>query len=166
MILVALGSNVVGPWGSPRETVLRALEELGRFPLRRVAASSLMVTKPFGVLNQPDFVNAAAVIDTALPPEALMRKLHMIEHAAGRRRGRRWGPRTLDLDLLEYHGLMRLGSPNASKRLRLPHPGIAERDFVLAPLVEIAPHWKHPQTHLTAQEMLKRFRLVAALAAH
>ena len=156
MILVALGSNVAGSWGSPRQTVLRALEELGRFPLRRVAASSLLVTKPFGVLNQPDFVNAAAVIDTALPPEALMHKLHMIERAAGRRRGRRWGSRTLDLDLLEYHGLARLGSPNALKLLRLPHPGITERGFVLAPLVEIVPHWKHPQNHLTASEMLKR----------
>ena len=156
MILVALGSNVASPWGSPRETVLRALEELDRFPLRCVAASSLLVTKPFGVLNQPDFVNAAAEIDTALPPEALMHKLHMIERAAGRRRGRRWGPRTLDLDLLEYHGLMRMGSPNALKLLRLPHPGMAERDFVLAPLVEIASRWKHPQTHRTAREMLRR----------
>ena len=156
MILVALGSNVAGPWGSPRQTVLRALEELGRFPLRCLASSSLLVTKPFGVLNQPDFVNAAAVIDTALPPEALMHKLHMIERAAGRRRGRRWGPRTLDLDLLEYQGLARLGSPNALKLLRLPHPGIAERGFVLAPLKEIVPHWKHPQNHLTASEMLKR----------
>ncbi len=154
MILVALGSNVSGPWGTPRETVTRALEELNQFPLRLVMHSSLLVTKPFGVVNQPDFVNAVAAVDTALAPEALMRRLHMIERAAGRRRGRRWGPRTLDLDLLEYHGLRKRGSPNALKLLRLPHPGITDRSFVLEPLVEIAPRWKHPQTRRTAAEML------------
>lgn len=155
MIIVALGSNVSGPWGTPRETVTRALRELDHFPLRLLAQSSLLITKPFGILNQPDFVNAVVTIDTALAPEALMRKLHMIERAAGRRRGRRWGPRTLDLDILEYHGLTKRGSPNALKLLRLPHPGMALRTFVLEPLGEIAPRWKHPQTRRTAEEMLR-----------
>jgi 2-amino-4-hydroxy-6-hydroxymethyldihydropteridine diphosphokinase len=147
MILVALGSNVPGPWGKPRDTVLRALRELDSNGTRLIAASSLVETAPFGKLNQPSFVNAAARITTAMPPEALMLYLHDIERRAGRRRRMRWGPRTLDLDLLDYHGLVRHG------RLELPHPGIAERDFVLTPLMEIAPDWRHPLTRRTARTM-------------
>ncbi|WP_119391698.1 2-amino-4-hydroxy-6-hydroxymethyldihydropteridine diphosphokinase [Taklimakanibacter lacteus] len=147
MILVGLGSNVTGPWGSPKETVMRALRELDRGGTRLVRASALVQTSPFGKINQPSFVNAVARITTAMPPAALMLHLHDIERLAGRRRRMRWGPRTLDLDLLDYHGLIRRGS------LKLPHPGIAERDFVLAPLMEIAPQWRHPVTRRTAQAM-------------
>lgn len=158
MILVALGSNLDGIWGSPRQTVTRALLELNQFPLKLLKASSLIITKPFGVLNQPDFVNAVAVIETALSPEALMAKLHSIERAAGRRRRKRWGPRCLDLDLLEYHGLSRSGARNTLKPLRLPHPGIAERKFVLIPLLDVAANWHHPITYLTPSDMLKKLR--------
>ena len=158
MILVALGSNIGGPWGSPRQAVARTLVELNQFPLKLKKASSLIITKPYGVLNQPDFVNAVALIETALSPEALMAKLHAIERAAGRRRRKRWGPRCLDLDLLDYHGLTRSGARNTLKPLRLPHPGIADRKFVLAPLLEVAPSWHHPINHQTASEMLKKLR--------
>lgn len=153
MILVALGSNIAGPWGSPRETVSHALKELNSFPLRLGGASQLLITKPFGLVNQPDFVNAVALVETALSPEALLRKLHMIERAAGRKRGRRWGPRTLDLDLLDYHGLQRHQKGTVQKALVLPHPGIAKREFVLQPLQEAAPHWKHPTLRKTASEL-------------
>jgi 2-amino-4-hydroxy-6-hydroxymethyldihydropteridine diphosphokinase len=147
MILVALGSNVSGPWGKPRDTVLRALRELDGDGTQLIAASSLLETTPFGKLNQPSFVNAVARIATAMPPEALILHLHDIERQAGRRRRLLWGPRTLDLDLLDYHGLVRHG------RLKLPHPGIEERDFVLTPLMEIAPGWRHPVTRRTARTM-------------
>ena len=114
--------------------------------LHCVIASSLIETKPFGRPNQPNFVNAVAAIETHLPPQALLARLHAIERAAGRRRTIRWGPRTLDLDLLDYHGLILRGAPRQPRvdRLILPHPGIAERIFVLAPLAEIAPTWRHP----------------------
>ena len=158
MILVALGSNIGGPWGSPRQAVMRALVELNQFPVKLKMASSLIITKPYGVLNQPDFVNAVALIETALSPEALMAKLHAIERAAGRRRRKRWGPRCLDLDLLDYHGLTRSGARNTLKPLRLPHPGIADRKFVLAPMLEVAPTWRHPINHQTASDMLKKLR--------
>ena len=161
MILIGLGANMPGPWGSPRQAVARALDALDRDGLRLLRASTPIVTAPFGKPNQPPFVNAAATIETHLPPEALMRRLHAIEHAAGRRRGVRWGPRTLDLDLLDYHGLIRNRSyPMAGTRrpLILPHPGIAERSFVLQPLAEIAPRWRHPQTRATAAEMLRGLR--------
>jgi len=155
VILVALGSNVSGPWGSPRQTVAHALEALNRFPLHCLSASAPLITKPFGVTNQPDFVNAVARIETALSPESLMRKLHQIERQAGRKRGRRWGPRTLDLDLLVYHDLAREQRGLVQKRLVLPHPGIADRAFVLVPLSEIAARWKHPQHHQTPTQMLR-----------
>ena len=158
MILIALGSNINGLWGSPHQAVMRALVELNQFPLRLRKSSSLIITKPYGVLNQPDFVNAVALIETALSPEALMAKLHSIERAAGRRRMKRWGPRCLDLDLLDYHGLTRSGARNTLKPLRLPHPGIPERRFVLAPILEVAPTWRDPINHQTASDMLKKLR--------
>lgn len=161
MIVIGLGSNLPGPWGSPRDTVLRALQELDRGPTKLVIASRLLQTSPFGNPNQPSFVNAVARIETHLPPEALMRRLHMIETAAGRKRGIRWGPRTLDLDLLDYHGLKRNQSfPQLGGRrpLRLPHPGIADRIFVLAPLAEIAPRWRHPESRQSAAQLMKRLQ--------
>lgn len=152
MILIALGANRSGPWGSPRQTVLRALAELNTGGMRMKRASGLLVSSPFGRTDQPDFVNAVAEIETALTPRALLARLHMIERKAGRRRGLRWGPRTLDLDLLDYDGLIcRRGSGPL-----LPHPGIASRIFVLAPLAAIAPLWRHPQSRQTAATLLRR----------
>ncbi|MGQ0485131.1 MAG: 2-amino-4-hydroxy-6-hydroxymethyldihydropteridine diphosphokinase [Hyphomicrobiales bacterium] len=153
MILIGLGSNMHGPWGSPREAVLRALRELDGHGTQLVAASRLLATSPYGRKNQPDFVNAVAVIATPMPPEALMRRLHAIERRAGRRRGIRWGPRTLDLDLLDYHGR------RMAKRcgLTLPHPGIRERQFVLKPIAEVAPAWIHPVERQSARSLLRRF---------
>jgi 2-amino-4-hydroxy-6-hydroxymethyldihydropteridine diphosphokinase len=161
MIIIGLGSNLPGPWGPPRETVTRALAELDRGTTKVVRVSRLLQTSPFGKSNQPPFVNAVAQIETHLPPEALMRRLHMIETMAGRKRGVRWGPRTLDLDLIDYRGLQRVQTyPQQSSRrlLWLPHPGIAERIFVLAPLAEIAPRWRHPKSKRSAAELLKRLQ--------
>jgi len=151
MILIGLGSNMSGPWGSPRDAVLRALRELDGNGTQLLAASRLLVTSPYGKKNQPDYVNAVALIATHMPPEALMRRLHAIERSAGRRRGIRWGPRSLDLDLLDYRG-RRMGRPG---RLALPHPGIALRQFVLKPIAEIAPGWIHPVARKRAQMLLR-----------
>jgi 2-amino-4-hydroxy-6-hydroxymethyldihydropteridine diphosphokinase len=152
MILIALGANRSGPWGTPRQTVQRALAELNTGGMRLKRASGLLVSAPFGRTDQPDFVNAVAEIETALPPRALLARLHMIEREAGRRRGLRWGPRTLDLDLLDYHGLISRRGPGPL----LPHPGIASRIFVLSPLASIAPLWRHPQSRQTAATLLRR----------
>ena len=151
MILVALGSNRGGPWGNPHDAVRRALAELDRDGMKLIATSRLIVSAPFGKTNQPAFVNAVARIETHLPPEALMRKLHAIERRAGRRRAMRWGPRSLDLDLIDYHGLVR----RPPSRLILPHPGIAERIFVLKPIAELAPRWRHPLLHRSAALLLR-----------
>jgi 2-amino-4-hydroxy-6-hydroxymethyldihydropteridine diphosphokinase len=155
MILVALGANMAGPWGTPRQAVARALGELNRNGMALVKASPLLETKPFGRPNQPNFVNAVAAIETRLPPQALLARLHMIEREAGRRRTIRWGPRTLDLDILDYRGLVLRG-----RNLALPHPGIAQRNFVLGPLSEIAPRWRHPILHATAAQLMLKLQNV------
>jgi len=131
---VGLGSNL----GGPREQVLAALRELGALPgCTLVARSSLYATTPVGPIEQPDYVNAVAALTTQLPPLDLLSALQGVEGAHGRRReGSRWGPRTLDLDLLVY-GHRRLREPG----LELPHPEMHRRAFVLVPLAEIAPEW-------------------------
>ncbi len=134
---IGLGSNLA----DPRAQVERALQCLARLPESRLLGSShLYRSAPWGVLDQPEFVNAAAAIETGLSPQTLMQALLAIERDAGRdRSGERWGPRILDLDLLVY-GALTLAEPG----LQLPHPHLHERAFVLLPLAEIAPHLEVP----------------------
>ena len=134
---VSLGSNL----DDPRSQVRRALSELDGLPgTRCVGASSLYLTAPVGPPGQPDYVNAVAVLDTALEAEALLDELQAIEARHGRRRGEeRWGPRTLDLDILLY-GARR----QRTSRLQIPHPHLHERAFVLQPLSELAPALEIP----------------------
>ena len=153
MILIAIGSNISGPWGAPQQSVQQALQALNNDGLKLVMASRLMLTAPFGRPNQPPFVNAVARIETHLPPLALLQKLHAVEKEAGRRRKTRWGPRTLDLDIIDYHGLVM-----STGKLVLPHPGIAERIFVLKPISELSVKWCHPTSHLSAQAMLQKLK--------
>ena len=150
MILIGLGSNIEGPWGSPQMCLKKALEMLDSGPVRLVAASSIILTAPFGKTDQPDFANAVARVESGLGAAALMAFLHGIEAQAGRVRAERWGPRTLDLDLLDLDGRIQAADPI------LPHPGIAERAFVLGPIAEIAPEWRHPVTGERVKEMLGR----------
>lgn len=156
MILIALGANRAGPWGSPQQTVERALRALDQFPLRLVASSRLMLTEPYGVKNQPVFVNAVAQVATHLSPQALLVRLQAIERAAGRQRRTRWGPRTLDLDIIVYHGVTLHQGNGDRTRLTLPHPGIGDRLFVLQPIAEIAPHWRHPVSRHSAAHMIRK----------
>jgi 2-amino-4-hydroxy-6-hydroxymethyldihydropteridine diphosphokinase len=152
MILIGVGSNMPGPWGTPEKTVARVPLELDRGPVRVIKVSGPVRTTPFGMTDQPPFTNAALAIETDLPPSALLLHLQALERRAGRHREIRWGPRTLDLDLLDYRGLV-LEEPAG---LILPHPGIAERPFVLVPIIQIAPEWRHPVIGLTAAEMLAK----------
>ena len=128
---VALGSNL----DDPRVQVERALDALaGVRNSRLVLRSSLYRSRPFGPVEQPDFVNAVAGLLTTLSPEALLAELQALETRLGRERPVvRWGPRRIDLDLLA-HGTSCVDQP----ALTLPHPGIADRAFVLVPLAEIA----------------------------
>ncbi|MEQ8232075.1 MAG: 2-amino-4-hydroxy-6-hydroxymethyldihydropteridine diphosphokinase [Gammaproteobacteria bacterium] len=129
---IGLGSNLDDPAAQVRHA-LRALDDLPG--TRRVAASRLYRNPPMGPQDQPDYVNAVAALDTSLAAEALLSELQGLERAQGRvRGGQRWGPRRIDLDLLVYD-TARIDRPG----LAVPHPGIAERAFVLVPLAEIAP---------------------------
>jgi len=133
---VGLGSNL----DEPAEQVRAGLHALSRVPLTWLAgASGLYANPPMGPQDQPDYVNAVAALDTALDPLLLLDALLAVECMQGRRRGRRWGPRRLDLDLLLW-GDARLRLP----RLTLPHPGLHERAFVLYPLAELAPRLDVP----------------------
>jgi 2-amino-4-hydroxy-6-hydroxymethyldihydropteridine diphosphokinase len=137
-VYVGLGSNLE----NPARQIMRALAALGEIPdTRLLEQSSLYISKPLGPRNQPDFVNAVAALATSLTPEALLASLQAIETRQGRNRdsGRRWGPRTLDLDLLVYGDRM-IETP----ALTVPHPGIGQRSFVLLPLQEIAPDYVIP----------------------
>jgi len=128
---VGLGSNL----DNPVQQIRRALSQLEILPGTSVVAiSSLYRSAPFGDVEQSDFVNAVAHLQTRLDAESLLQQLLGIESAQGRVRGERWGPRIIDLDLL-VHG----DTISDSHELKLPHPGIAERNFVLLPLQEIAP---------------------------
>jgi 2-amino-4-hydroxy-6-hydroxymethyldihydropteridine diphosphokinase len=128
---VGIGSNQ----DDPRAQVLLALEELDRLPHTRVVKkSALYRSAPVGYAAQPDFVNAVAELETALPAERLLAELQGIECRHGRRRSFANAPRTLDLDLLLFGSLSM-----ATDKLAVPHPRMHERAFVLRPLVEIAP---------------------------
>lgn len=162
MILIALGSNLTGPWGTPRETLIRAIGEMLHYNIRILSVSTFIETAPYGVTNQPDFVNAVISVRTALSPESLLRALHQLEARAGRKRLKRWGPRTLDLDILDYNGQIRKSARTDIKPLVLPHPGIAQRSFVLMPLVEIAPRWKHPISRQSAALTLRQLNGLSA----
>lgn len=133
---LGIGANL----GARVRTCLRAVEALAGLAGTRVCArSGLYETEPLGVTDQPRFVNLAVQLETGLAPEDLLAALQAIERDLGRRPGDRWGPRVIDLDLLFYDQRV-IDAPG----LCLPHPRLAERRFVLAPLAEIAPELRHP----------------------
>jgi 2-amino-4-hydroxy-6-hydroxymethyldihydropteridine diphosphokinase len=150
MILIALGANLPSPAGAPTETLRAALARLARDDVNLVRVSRFYRTQAWPDPADPEFVNAVAQVTAALPPAALLARLHDIEAAFGRERSTKNAPRTLDLDLLDYDGRVEAGPPV------LPHPAIAERAFVLRPLAEIAPDWRHPVSGLTAGALLSR----------
>lgn len=149
---IGLGANI----GHPQEAVRDAIEALRGLPHSRLlAASRLYRTPAWGRVDQPDYVNAAALLETGLAPHALLDHLLEIERKAGRSRGgetasMRWGPRVLDLDLLLY-GDRTLNQPG----LRVPHPHLHERAFALVPLAEIAADAPFPG-HGNVDEALRR----------
>jgi 2-amino-4-hydroxy-6-hydroxymethyldihydropteridine diphosphokinase len=134
---VGVGSNL----DEPVEKVKSGIDDIGSVDdCVVVLRSSLYRSKPMGPADQPDFVNAVVALLTRLPPAELLSRLQAIENEHGRERGEvRWGPRTLDLDLLSYGTVI-----TRSDELELPHPGIVERNFVLLPWQEIAPHYHVP----------------------
>ena len=152
MILVGVGSNLAAPGhATAAETAAAALAELPRHDIAVLRASRWFLSEPVPPSDQPWYVNGVATIATDLSPHALLDALQAVEAAFGRTRSMPNAARTLDLDLLDYNGL-----EYASVRLVLPHPRLHERRFVLAPLAEIAPGWRHPRLTFDAGELLRR----------
>lgn len=162
VILIGLGANRPGAWGPPDKTLERALAELqapGEGGLRMRAVSNVYETAGVGPGRPGTYLNAVAAVEGHCPPGALLTRLKRIERRAGRRPARRWGPRALDLDILDYRGLVRgwtgghASGHTARGRLVLPHPLLHTRPFVLAPLLDIAPRWRHPVLGRTARQL-------------
>lgn len=148
MIVIALGANLDSHAGPPRETLPAACDALRERNVRIVALSPLYRTRAWPDPSDPDYVNAVALADTALDPRELMAALEQTETFFGRKRSTKNAPRTLDLDLIDYDGRVEDGPP------LLPHPRMDVRAFVLAPLADIAPGWRHPVSGKTVRELI------------
>lgn len=144
---IALGSNRRSRHGSPRETLQAALDQL-----RPVAVSRIHATPALGPGGR-SYANAVAVVESKLEPDELLSDLKALERAFGRRPGRRWGPRVLDLDIILWSE-----GPWGGPGPIVPHPEFRNRAFVLQPLAELAPDWRDPVTGLTVRQLLARLR--------
>ncbi len=148
MILVAVGANLPSRFGTPRdacEGAVQALEDLG---IRVVARSRWWESAPVPASDQPWYINGVVAVETALPPAALLAELHAVEEAMGRVRTVPNAPRVIDLDLLAYDDQV-----VEDGRVMVPHPRMAGRAFVVLPLAEVAPDWRHPVSGQTVRAM-------------
>lgn len=145
-VYIAFGSNL-GDRKGYIDGAIRALKEDVHNRVEKV--SDILETKPYGGVEQEDFLNGVLKMDTLYTPHELLDKLHELEQTAGRERKLHWGPRTLDLDILFYDKLV-----YEDKDLILPHVDLQNRDFVLRPMVQLAPWYRHPLLHKTMEELL------------
>lgn len=167
---IALGSNATSFHGGPKQTVREGIAAIASDAVRVIAESPLFLTPCFPAGAGPDFINAAVLVETRLPPQDLLDHLHDIERSFGRVRDKRWEPRSLDLDLLLYgsrifpstetiQAWMQLPlekqKQHAPDGMLVPHPRFHERAFVLGPLITIAPDMVHPILHKTVQELFE-----------
>jgi 2-amino-4-hydroxy-6-hydroxymethyldihydropteridine diphosphokinase len=156
--LISLGANIAGRWGSPLRSLQSAVRVLGSCGLKLERASGLYQTVPLGQYRQPLYLNAVVLVKSAYSSAALLRLLKKIELRAGRRTGALWGPRPLDLDIVDHGG--RVAGWPLRHRVRgqivLPHPEAHRRAFVLVPLLDVAPRWHHSTLHQAARTLLTK----------
>jgi 2-amino-4-hydroxy-6-hydroxymethyldihydropteridine diphosphokinase len=155
-VYVALGANLPSEGcGTPRETLEAALAALADAAVPVLRRSSWWRSAPQPAADQPDFVNGAVEVAATLGPAALLDLLHRIEANFGRVRRQRWEARVLDLDLIDYQGQVAVPAPGQAGPL-LPHPRMTERLFVLLPLQEIAPGWRHPVSGIPVGDLIEK----------
>jgi 2-amino-4-hydroxy-6-hydroxymethyldihydropteridine diphosphokinase len=151
-IFIGVGGNLPHPlYGPSRQTLQAALQALDRHGVRLVRVSPWYRTAPVPVSDQPWFVNAVAEVATALDDKALLAALHAVEHDFGRVRTVANAPRIVDLDLLDYRGEI---SPGGEGEPILPHPRLHQRAFVLRPLADLEPAWRHPASGRSIDTLL------------
>ena len=149
---IGLGSNMGNRLLNLR-SALQLLAGINQGDKNVIQTSDVFETEPWGVVDQPHFLNACLIMQCMLPPEALLARVKEIEVEMGRTITRRWGERKIDIDILFMDSII-YDSPN----LRIPHSDMHRRDFVLVPLAQVAPRWVHPHTKLTVEEMASGFQ--------
>lgn len=146
-VYLSLGTNL----GNRKLNLKNALKYIKKNKIKIKKLSSIYKTEPVGYKNQPFFYNMCVKVCTELPPENLLKKIKKIEKKLGRKKGIKWGPRIIDIDILFYNNIIL-----SKKNLKIPHPEIVKRKFVLKPLCEIAGKFIHPELHLSVEELLKK----------
>ena len=159
MIYLALGSNMKGDFATPQQLVTAAISNLPLCGAHVVKEAPLYGSAAVGPevdgAPQADYVNTVVAVRSVTSAIGLLRRLHSLEAAFGRARRIKWGPRTLDIDILSYHSEVHVFGA------QIPHPRLAERAFVLRPLADIAPGWRHPVTGVAIETLLKRLPVAA-----
>lgn len=150
MKLIGFGANLPSKYGSPEDTLFKALDDLRTHDIHVLRVSSLWLSAPVPVSDQPWYHNGVAIIETSHDPSSLLNILKSMEKDFGRMSLKRNAARVLDMDILAYDDVVL-----NEDHLMIPHPRMHERAFVLYPLHEIAPEWSHPVLHLRAGQMMK-----------
>jgi len=145
-VFIAIGTNL----GDKEENIRQSIKKMEQNNIHIIKKSNVYKTMPYGYKNQPVFLNCVVQAETMLSPEELLYTLLSIEKQMGRKRKIHWGPRIIDLDIIFYDNLI-IDSSN----LKIPHPDMQNREFVLEPLCDIAPNFVHPILHKTMKELLK-----------
>ena len=159
-----------GPWGAPAQTIKKAIERLDAAGVRVCRLSPVYTTLPVGMGMQGSYINMVVCASTNISANSLLILIKKLQNDAGRGIGRHWSSRTLDLDLVDYGGRVlgwpppelrrskRLEGRRAPNRLVLPHPQAHRRHFVLQPLSDVSPHWRHPALALPVGVLIKRLK--------
>ncbi len=170
-ILIAIGSNLSNDLQESYDLVSDAIKTFNSETIKDIKISKFYETPAFPPGSGPNFINCVISGDTSLLPKELLNQLHLIEEDFGRTRIKRWDQRTLDIDLIDFDNIifpnntyvnewlnmpLDMQKVKIPEQLILPHPRIQDRPFVLIPLIDVAPHWKHPLLNETPQEMLNK----------